>query len=352
MIKRILFFCFLLFGEMVYAQISITGSDYANLFIPGKTWKILTADSLKGVTMNIGETSSTAQVWSLPAVQFKDTVYYTNISTSGTPFSTDFPKATHASTFNFEEQGVMLTSYLFFTINEKAVVSLGGGAAFNGLPVLTQKLNDTLFTFPIEMGRSMVITDTTVNSQGVTVIDKTTKTIDAFGTINLPNGKYDALRAVSTVISKSYMQGKLTGSEISKQLNFVSKFGTVSVSLDSSSKFTGNENITNLTVTVFGVPTSVNDEKAGVINTFTLGQNYPNPFNPATTINYQLPAASRVEIKIFDMLGREVASLVNKEQPQGKYSVKFDGSNLTSGIYFYRLKAGGYVVTKKMQLIK
>ena len=85
---------------------------------------------------------------------------------------------------------------------------------------------------------------------------------------------------------------------------------------------------------------------------YSLSQNYPNPFNPSTTIKYSLPKQSNVTIKVFDVLGSEVATLVNQEQPQGNYEVGFDGTDLTSGIYFYRLQAGDFIKTKKMILIK
>jgi hypothetical protein len=87
---------------------------------------------------------------------------------------------------------------------------------------------------------------------------------------------------------------------------------------------------------------------------FKLEQNYPNPFNPATTINYQLPNASNVTLKVFDLVGREVITLVNEFQQAGKYSVQFSSSKLqtASGVYFYRLKADSYIQTKKMILIK
>jgi len=85
---------------------------------------------------------------------------------------------------------------------------------------------------------------------------------------------------------------------------------------------------------------------------FNLEQNYPNPFNPTTTIKYQIPDLSFVSLKIYDVLGNEIATLINKEKTAGNYQVEFDGANLPSGIYFYRLRAGGFVETKKMLLLK
>jgi len=85
---------------------------------------------------------------------------------------------------------------------------------------------------------------------------------------------------------------------------------------------------------------------------FALAQNYPNPFNPITMIRYELPERADVSLKVYDILGREVATLVNATQGQGSYQVPFNASTLSSGVYFYRLKAGSFMQTKKMLLVK
>ena len=95
-----------------------------------------------------------------------------------------------------------------------------------------------------------------------------------------------------------------------------------------------------------------NEVVIGVPEKFELSQNYPNPFNPSTKINYNLPADGMVSIKIFDMSGKEVMSLVNEVKTAGYYSVSFNGSNLSSGNYFYRLSAADFTATKKMILLK
>jgi Beta-propeller repeat/Secretion system C-terminal sorting domain len=101
------------------------------------------------------------------------------------------------------------------------------------------------------------------------------------------------------------------------------------------------------------VVVSVAEDKKTVIPTnFELQQNYPNPFNPSTTIKYSIPIQSNVTLKVFDVLGKEVVTLVKKEQSQGNYEIEFDGKDLTSGIYFYRLKVGEFVETKKMLVMK
>ncbi|MBL0107875.1 MAG: T9SS type A sorting domain-containing protein [Ignavibacteria bacterium] len=85
---------------------------------------------------------------------------------------------------------------------------------------------------------------------------------------------------------------------------------------------------------------------------FALGQNYPNPFNPSTTINYELPASNFVTLKIYDLVGKEVMTLVNEKLDAGRYSATFNGSNLASGMYFYKISAGEFTFVRKMVLIK
>ncbi len=85
---------------------------------------------------------------------------------------------------------------------------------------------------------------------------------------------------------------------------------------------------------------------------FMLLQNYPNPFNPTTTISYSIPKRGLVQLKVYDILGKEVATLVNEEKPAGKYSVKFNGSNLPSGVYFYNLRINNFVQSRKMILLR
>lgn len=87
-------------------------------------------------------------------------------------------------------------------------------------------------------------------------------------------------------------------------------------------------------------------------NSYKLEQNYPNPFNPATTINYEIPKTGLVTLKIYDLVGKEVAVLVNEVKNPGRYNIDFDGTTLTSGVYFYKLESNGFSSTKKLILVK
>jgi len=102
------------------------------------------------------------------------------------------------------------------------------------------------------------------------------------------------------------------------------------------------------------------EENTNRPESFSLFQNHPNPFNPGTIIKYSIPAVTLrqaqsdiiISIKVYDVLGKEIATLVNEEKTAGEYEVEFDGTGLPSGIYFYRIKAGSYINTKKMVLLK
>ena len=98
--------------------------------------------------------------------------------------------------------------------------------------------------------------------------------------------------------------------------------------------------------------TDVANDNSNTLNEFVLKQNYPNPFNPSTKISWQSPVSGKQTIKVYNVLGNEVATLVDEDKPAGNYQVEFDAGSLPSGVYFYTLKAGSYTQTRKMILLK
>jgi hypothetical protein len=103
---------------------------------------------------------------------------------------------------------------------------------------------------------------------------------------------------------------------------------------------------------VYGILTGVEVREGVVPDNYALSQNYPNPFNPSTTIGYALPRRSKVTLAIFNTLGQLVATLINREIEAGHHEVQFDAPGLASGVYFYRLQAGGYTQTRKLLLVR
>ncbi|GBD89469.1 hypothetical protein BMS3Abin04_00174 [bacterium BMS3Abin04] len=97
---------------------------------------------------------------------------------------------------------------------------------------------------------------------------------------------------------------------------------------------------------------TVNITPKEIVKEYALNQNYPNPFNPTTTISYAIPKSGKVTLKVYDVLGKEVAELVNGYKSKGRHSVRFNGNNLSSGIYFYKLTSGDFTAVKKLILMK
>jgi hypothetical protein len=107
---------------------------------------------------------------------------------------------------------------------------------------------------------------------------------------------------------------------------------------------------TSITITVTPVSGIVKTEET--VNSYALAQNFPNPFNPVTKISYSLPKSSLVNLTVYDILGQKVASLVSERQEAGSYSIDFDASSLSSGVYYYKIETGDFTSIKKMTLLK
>jgi hypothetical protein len=138
-------------------------------------------------------------------------------------------------------------------------------------------------------------------------------------------------------------------------------YGTLAATLlMSDTMFQGNIKVTsndpanpivNIPVSL-SVLTDVAFDADNLPGEFVLYQNYPNPFNPTTTISYGVPNRGLVQLNVYDILGRKVATLVNEEMAPGRHEVTWDASGMASGVFFYRLVAGGFVNTKKVTLMR
>ncbi len=191
----------------------------------------------------------------------------------------------------------------------------------------------------------------------------------AWSTVNMPNGMPTNSSVFVTAASKS---GALYAGFSTQDTNYNYLWHGVYYTTDGGNSWTyaGLDSISVRQLIAYGDSiyavtynnglyifppnnaTKVNYENTATIYSYKLEQNYPNPFNPTTAISYQLSAVSNVTLKVYDILGREVATLVDGRENAGKYSVTFDGSRFASGVYFYRLDANGNVFTKKLILIK
>jgi len=162
--------------------------------------------------------------------------------------------------------------------------------------------------------------------------------------MTIPGGaSYDALRireemSISTLTSVSYSFVAMNGAQVSAS------------AVDANPPNSGTINVEGTSYN--GAFTTSVEQISGLPNDYSLSQNYPNPFNPTTNIEYSIPEASFVELKVYDVLGNEVATLVNQEQSAGVYRADFSGDGLASGLYIARIKAGNFTSTIKMTLLK
>lgn len=164
-------------------------------------------------------------------------------------------------------------------------------------------------------------------------------------------------KAVNDAGGITYVQGTMTafGNDGNHYNDSINRPPNTSVSIDvANALHYASDHLPVFALFEFrSIVNSAEDNISGTLpSRFELKQNYPNPFNPATTISYSIATGSHVRLTIHDLLGRTVATLVNGAKPAGSYSVRWDASYLPSGIYLYRLEAGGYSQTKKLVLVK
>jgi hypothetical protein len=204
--------------------------------------------------------------------------------------------------------------------------------------------------------------------------------------VNIYNGSGNGLDCVHSIAIDKWGDVYVTGESLGSGTNFdyatikytnegieqwIARYNRAETSLeqafdmavdDSGNVFVTGNGITGvkyafLTIKYSQLTTGILDDVNPIPNQFILEQNYPNPFNPSTKIKFTIPQDERretknVSLKVFDVLGNEVATLVDEYKPAGSYDVEFDASRLSSGVYFYQLKAGEYIQTKKMMFLK
>ena len=349
----------LLIPSFIFAQIQISSDDVANTFAPGKAWQ--QESSPDTITMNVGNASGTSQTWTVPANIFSDTALKINVPPANTPYSYLFPTATHAQyQYNqfFNGSKNSDTIYAYYKITPDTMWTLGAVSHIFGPGLDTNyisRVNLIGAIFPLHYGESFVEGHDSLNL-GFGSYEVTTFTIhcDAFGTITFPDGTFNTLREKLLTQTDTYVNGSLSNSIITHTISWLTKAnGNFNAYLDTSSQLSGDVSVDQpLLNLVENYTTAVNESTSNIPAKYELFQNYPNPFNPSTTIRYQIPRSTLVTIKVYDVLGKEVKTLVNQFQNMGIHEVNFNSGNLSSGVYFYQLRAGNFISIKKMILLK
>jgi len=208
-------------------------------------------------------------------------------------------------------------------------------------------------TYNTENDEASVNLNVDGNFNNITVVfeyDSTEVDYSAFSSIQVGSGNYvNATEVNPTSATFNFNSLTLQNSELDLG-NVIFNYNETKGDISISTKYSFDGVNWNYGPTIILSPTAIGDEL--VPTKFSLSQNYPNPFNPSTTINFALPISTEVSLKVFDILGREIATLVNEQMAQGIHTIQFDAKHLASGVYFYQLEAGKFRTVKKMMLLK
>lgn len=274
-------------------------------------WTVTDGDGLAGFTYSIDLEANSMGVSTTGSNYLYTAILKRNTGGGNTwAWNSANHSNTSGSGTNPISHGVGFTSFSDFAI---------GGNIDNALPVELSSFTSTVSGTNVTLNWS---TSTETNNSGYDIERKTVTggwskigNVEGHGTVNTPN-------------SYTFSDRNLASGRYSYRLKQID--------------YNGGYKYYNL----------ANEITIGTPSKYALSQNFPNPFNPSTTISYEIPSNNFVSLKIYDMMGREVANLVNATQEAGFYTVKFDGSKLASGMYFYKLQANDFTATKKLMLVK
>ena len=307
------------------------------------------------ITVNIGAPSSSAQSWTFPSITYSDTMRIDNLAPSSSPYASKYPRATHMQRYSYAGGGSTSAYYDFYLIKSDSMINLGGVSRVQGSGMDTTYYdygNHLIMLFPFTYGKTFTTRDSSSSFPGMYTVTRNTTICDAFGTIATPPGTFQALRMKQTTITQTVYPGIPATNDTSVSYSWFSRDGFFVSLIPKVKNPSGSSILVSGLAYVNLVATGIGGAGEALPPDFQLSQNYPNPFNPSTSISYQLPQSSVVTLKVYDVLGKEVASLVEGVQSAGRHTVRFDASLLRSGVYFYRIQAGTFSDTKKLMVIK
>jgi hypothetical protein len=368
--NTILFACFvLLISGVLFAQqpVTIISTD-----VPSEIGLIYEKKIVNGeaIAVNVGEAGAN-KVWDFTGYTLPITEMWEVVDKSSSPFNTDFPEANLVYKVTADNKDTVTYNYVRLT--ETDVSELGQGLQLDGTTTMlvTSSKIDPKTNFPTNYSDAAwssapkyEINGVEYNYGGfvftvdVIATDSSYYEIDGWGTIKTELGEIECLRIKQTNIRNIFIkQFNLTIPGITKYIiyNWVApKYSFVATIKSKNNEESANfTEATQVTVMSNFRPVDVSDAAVDVkIKEFSLSQNYPNPFNPVTNISYNLSKPQFVKLKIYNSLGEEISTLVNKKQNTGKHIVQWNGADLSSGVYFYEINFDNKISRKKCLLLK
>ena len=335
------------------APISITYQDMIKAYNAQNDIEYSYSKDDSTYKMNIGKADLVnAQHWVMPNCSFKDSDYGEGILPSKTSYLNSFPTATHCKLYKYDTEEY----YEYYQFSPEKISLIG--TVYHDVTASETEIDtaDFLMTaFPLDINSRFVSGDSVCVNDTCFVYHEEIAPY-GFGTLTTPSGDLEVLVLINNYREKYYKIGAAPKEYIERVLVFISKEGhQLNVVLSENSPQFGDvvvDWMEYVRIVYNNTEVKTNDI---VPTNFKLFQNYPNPFNPETTINYQLSTPTHVTLKVYDVLGNEVATLVDEFQQAGIYNSKLNTQNLelSSGVYFYTLKTStGFTATKKLLLMK
>jgi hypothetical protein len=330
-------------STFLHSQITISQSQFLELLTPGKL--LYTDEGSTGI-FNIGGING-PNIYDFTSVNLQNLSSVNNYEVSQIPaLAARYPS--NATIFGDGLQNIV-NNPIFLSINDSTYVL--GKATVESIYRFVHKLPYELYaSFPMNFqqifSQSIDVYDTTYNLNWQVLSTDFYNTlinvsIDGYGTLKLPGKDLECLR-----VKREYSWFQF------KEFNYITREGVIVYVTDIPLNEPDTGYVNGYRQLLLA-ESFVNVEDENTIPTkFSLEQNYPNPFNPSTTISFSIPERSYVNLKVYDVLGNEVVTLVSAERDAGNHTVNFYASELPSGVYFYKMTSGNYSEIKKMMVLK
>lgn len=337
---------------LTFAQITVTAED-----APSTTDIYFEMNYARDVEVSPGPAGEN-QYWDFSGLNFSGTTFWRPIALEDAPYMNRFPAANIV--YKVTETGNDTITYNYAQLTETSLTELGR-AKFVGdetTELLVADRATPKLNLPATYGdtewSSVLQVDTTLGALSVTLVDSSYNIIDAWGTLKTSFGEFPCLRIRQDHSQIAYTLLGALPIEININYFWVTNEKGILMTMtgyhdEMNPNYTQAKSVNVMAAFL----TSVDENLNGIRPIeFALKQNYPNPFNPTTTIAYRLNQKAEVSLKVFNIAGQEVGLLVKEQQNPGDYSVDWNASPLPSGIYYYQIKAGEKMQTRKCLLMK
>lgn len=355
------------------AQISISFSEFQAL-ITNSTRINHSGNYSAPVAVNLGSPSGASQTFDLSAVPAPDNVFtlgQTFSDPTGQPGASNFPGATMCTSVidSTSLPGAVITFVQYYLLQADGFYILGQYSRTYFPPFIDEVYVETyrpmrlLIPLPLAYGTARTAVDTVDTDGGDTYVRTTDIAVDGWGDITFPLwtagsalpkiAVVPCLRAIETEVTDFYSGGVFQSSEKYVSVTFITEDGSLLIAEQNDTAYTGGvAQVVSMDYSADEAATDVRQTSPAVPEEYALSQNYPNPFNPSTSIAFTIPTADHVRLTVYDLLGREVATLVDRQMGPGAYEATFDAAGLPSGMYLYRLASGSFVRTMKLSVVK